>query len=137
MPTVRQTQWLTLLGASIIAGCVHAKQAGQLERSASSEGCIRVADLAEWQPLSEGSILLSAPGERRGYLITLATPIEDLPGANDLEIIDGDLDGFICAGGIDQVYAAECFCASASIAAIEYLSEKRTAELLGEEPTIL
>jgi hypothetical protein len=99
--------------------------------------CIRVEDLAEWEPLDNRSILLSVPGQPRGHLITLVAPIEDLRIANDLEVIDGDLNGFICADGVDQVFAAECSCSSASIASIKFLSEKRTAELLREGPTIL
>ena len=63
--------------------------------------------------------------------------IEDLRLASELDVIDGDLDGFICAEGVDSVFAAERLCLSASIASIEYLSAMRTAELLGEVPTIL
>lgn len=139
MHRVKQPLLVVLLGACAIAGCAHARpnERVQLDPIMSTDACIRVKDLAEWEPLNDRSILLSGPGNPRGHLITLATPIEDLHLASDLDFIDGDLDGFICAGGVDQVFAAECSCASASIASIEYLSERRTAELMGEEPIIL
>lgn len=139
MRGVRHPLLVVLLSACAITGCVHARpnERVQLDPITSTDSCIRVEDLAEWEPVNDRSILLSTPGNPRGHLITLATPIEDLQLANDLDVIDGDLDGFICAGGVDRVFAAECSCASASIASIEYLSKKRTAELIGEDPAIL
>jgi hypothetical protein len=98
---------------------------------------VRVEELAEWEPLDERSLLLSAPETPRAHLITLATPIEDLRSAGDIEVIDGDLDGFICPNGVDAIIVEDCSCASTSIASIEYLSEKQTAELLGEAPITL
>jgi hypothetical protein len=92
--------------------------------------CIRVEDLSEWQPLDDRSILLSAPGNPRSHLLTLAAPIDDLVLAGDIEIVDGDLNGLICADGVDEIFVEECSCSSAKISSIDYLSEKRTAELL-------
>ena len=145
MRGIKHPLLVMLLGASAVAGCVHARpnaslnayEKARLDPITSTGACISVEDLAEWEPLDNRSILFSVPGNPRGHLITLATPIEDLRLASELDVIDGDLDGFICAGGVDRVFAAECSCASARIASIEYLSEKRTAELLGEAPTIL
>jgi hypothetical protein len=132
---------VVLLGATAVAVCVPARpdatRGAQLDPMTRASACIRVEDLAEWEPIDNRTILLSVPGNRRGYLITLATPIEDLRLADAIDVIDSDLNGFICADGVDEVFAAECSCASASIASIEYLTEKRTAELLGEGPTIL
>jgi hypothetical protein len=92
--------------------------------------CIDVEDLSEWQPLDDRSILLSAPGNPRSHLITLAAPINDLLLAGDIEIVDGDLNGMICADGVDAIFVEECACSSAKISSIDHLSEKRTAELL-------
>jgi len=43
----------------------------------------------------------------------------------------------LCPDGIDRILVEECSCTPVSIASIEYLSEMRTAELLGESSTIL
>jgi len=103
----------------------------------SASRCMPVQDLAEWQPLDERSLLLFVPGSRRSRLIVLATPIDGLPLAGDIEMIDGDLDGFICPSGVDGIYVRDCACASTSIVSIEYLTETKTAELLGDAPPIL
>jgi len=105
--------------------------------AASRDACIRVQSLSEWEPLDDRSLLLSPPGSPRSHLITLATPINGLRHAGEIDVIDGDLDGFICPNGVDGILVEECLCASANIASIEYLSEKRTAELRQEPPTIL
>ena len=105
--------------------------------AASRSACIRVEALSEWEPLDDRSLLLSAPGSSRSHLITLATPINELTQASEIDVIDGDLDGFICPNSVDGILVEECLCASASIASIEYLSEKRTAELRQEPPTVL
>jgi hypothetical protein len=80
--------------------------------------------------VDDAQLLLWAPGERRTHLLTLASPIVGLLFAEEVDIVDGDLDGWICAHGRDRVLLPEDLPGgSASIAAIEYLSEKRTAEL--------
>jgi hypothetical protein len=125
--------------AVVLCACTSSPPRAQIATNpAVSRGaCIRVEALSDWEPLDDRSILLSAPGSPRSHLITLATPIKDLVLANELDVIDGDLDGFICPDSVDGIYVEECLCASAGIASIEYLSEKRTAELRGEPPTVL
>jgi len=136
---VERRLFVILLGALTIAGCVHARpnEGVHFDPGVSTDACIRVEDLAEWDFMDDRSILLSVPGQPRGYLITLVTPMQDLRFAKDIDVIDGDHNGFICADGVDQVNAVGCSLSPVSIASIEYLSERRTAELLGEGPIIL
>ena len=99
---------------------------------AGSRGvCIDVETLSDWQPVDDQQLLLWAPGDRRSHLLTLASPIVGLLFAEELDVVDGDLDGLICAHGGDEILVEDRPGGSASIAAIEYLSEKRTAELRG------
>jgi hypothetical protein len=123
----------------VLGACASSPQNTHIEakQRASASRCVPVQDLAEWEPLDERSILLFVPDSRRSRLLVLAMPVEGLSLAGDIEIIDGDLDGFICPGAVDVIYVPDCGCASASIASIEPLTETQTAELLGESALIL
>jgi hypothetical protein len=105
--------------------------------TAATDSCIRAEALAEWEPLDDQSLLVFEPRGRRAHLIRLAAPVEGLMLAHDIMAVDGDLDGLICPQGVDGIYVEECGCASSDIVSIEYLSEKRTAELTGNAPIVL
>jgi hypothetical protein len=93
--------------------------------------CIEVTMLSEWEPVDDQQLLLWGPGQRRVHLLTLASPIIGLRFAEEVDLVDADRDGFICAHGGDRVLPIDGFPGSASIAAIQYLSEERSTELRG------
>jgi hypothetical protein len=95
----------------------------------SADDCIHVEALSDWQPLDEYHLLLWAPGDGRAHLLMLASPIAALPFTDELDVVDGDLDGLICDVGRDEIFVATGPGGSAPIASIEYLTEERTAEL--------
>jgi hypothetical protein len=138
------TRTRTLLSSMIatlfvLVACTSSPQKTDIEaeQRPSASRCVPVQDLAEWEPLGERSILLFVPGSGRSRVLVLAMPIEGLPLAGDIEMVDGDLDGFICPGGIDGIYVRDCGCASRNIVSIENLTEQQTAELLGQSPLVL
>jgi len=122
--------------AAAVSACASSagKPAVAVHRAGTTGVCIDVKTLSRWEPVDDQQLLLWAPGERRVHLLTLASPIVGLQFAEEVDVVDGDLDGFICAHGGDRVLPVDDFAGSASIAAIEYLSEKRTAELCGSGP---
>jgi hypothetical protein len=89
-----------------------------------------VEQLAEWEPIDASSFLLWAPNESRAHLIRRGRPIEELLWVDDIDLADVDSDRLICPCGRDGVVEISSG-RSARIIAIEYLSEQRTAELLG------
>ena len=95
--------------------------------------CVHVATLAEWQPLDDHTLLLLAPGDERGHLLHVTPAIPGLQSANEVDIVDGNLDDLICPYGDDAILVEECDCGAAVISSIEYLSEQRTAELLDRQ----
>lgn len=97
--------------------------------------CIPVEQLAEWEPLDERSMLVWAQGETRAYLVQIGRPMEELYLVDDIDLADVDSDRLICPCGHDGVVDMASG-RSARITSIEYLSEQRTAEMLGE-PTIV
>jgi len=120
--------------AAALSACASAaaKPQAAVRGAASRAVCIDVETLSDWQPVDDQQLLLWAPGDRRSHLLTLASPIVGMLFAEELDVVDGDLDGLICAHGEDEILVEDRPGGSASIAAIEYLSEKRTAELRGE-----
>ena len=106
------------------------------QRAAVSHACIPVESLAEWESINESTLLLWAPEATRAYLIHLTRPIQDLMQVEEVEVADGDSDRLICGCGRDGVFDAVSG-GSSRIASIEYLSEQRTAELLGPPSLIL
>jgi hypothetical protein len=102
------------------------------QKSAGEGECLRAAGLSQWEPLSDRELLVWPLGSTRAHLLRLATAIPGMADAGELEVVDTDLNGWICPDGRDAILVEECNCGSASIASIEYLSEKRTAELLLE-----
>jgi hypothetical protein len=95
-----------------------------------------VEQLAQWESLDESTVLLWAPNTSRAYLIGLGRPIAELLLVDDIDIADGDSDRLICPCGRDGLVEIGSG-HSARIVTIEYLSEQRTAELLGGEGTVL
>jgi hypothetical protein len=96
--------------------------------------CMAAKDLAEWEPLDARTILLFISSSRRAYLAVLAAPLDSLEFADDIEVVDGDLDGFICPGDVHGLYVLDCDCEATSIVSMEYLTEKQTIALLGQSP---
>ncbi len=102
-------------------------------RTTTDMECVHVRMLAEWQPVDDHTLLLLAPGETRGHLLRITPEIPGLQAANEVDIVDGDLDDLICPHGEDAIVVEECDCGTAVISSIEYLSEQRTAELLDRQ----
>jgi hypothetical protein len=65
------------------------------------------------------------------HLLTLTSPIVGLRFAEEIDLVDADRDGFICACGGDRVLPIDDFAGSAPIAAIQYLPEQESTELRG------
>lgn len=106
------------------------------QRAALAHACIPVESLAEWESIDDRTLLLWAPEATRAYLIRLTSPIQDLTQVEEVEVADVDSDRLICACGRDGLLDALSG-RSSRIASIEYLSEQRTAELLGPPSAIL
>lgn len=56
--------------------------------------------------------------------------------ADEIDVVDGDLDRLICPCGQDAIGIEALPGGSARISSIEHLSEKRTVELLGVRSAI-
>ena len=135
-PTSRRMVALVL--AAFLTGCAAAPELVDTceRRAALAHACIAVESLAEWESIDERTVLLWAPEATRAYLIRLTRPIEGLMQVEEVEVADVDSDRLICACGRDGILDALSG-RSSRIASIEYLSEQRTAELLGPPSTIL
>jgi hypothetical protein len=129
---------ITLALTALLSACATApEQAATCEqRAAVAHACIPVESLAEWESIDDSTVLLWAPGATRAFLLRLRRPIQDLTQLQEVEIADGDDDRMICACGKDGIVDALTG-RSARFASIEYLSEQRTAELLGPPSSIL
>lgn len=116
--------------AALLVGCATPPHEPEsCERQAlHAQACIRVQNLGEWEPLDESRLLLWSAQASRAHLLRLSRPITALPLTDDIDISDADLDQLICACGHDSVVATGR--GPVLIVSIEYLSAKRTAELL-------
>ncbi|HKZ74882.1 MAG TPA: DUF6491 family protein [Steroidobacteraceae bacterium] len=133
-------RWMCLSAlVTLLTACASpARRTESCERRAVlADACIRVESLAEWEPLDDRTLLLRAPDAIRGHLLGLGRPISSLSMSDEIDVVDGDLDRLICPCGHDEILVEELPGSAAPIASIEYLSEKRTAELLGVRSTIL
>ena len=123
---------------AVLSACASTKPVSEEceRRAAYSHTCIPVEQLADWEPLDESTLLLWTHGATRAHLLRLGRPLEELLLADDVDLADADSDRLICPCGRDGVVD---FISgrSARIIAIEYLSEQRTAELLGGRSTVL
>jgi hypothetical protein len=117
-----------LLCGSPFALAVPSAQSCELQAAAAHES-LRVEELGNWEPVDDSALLIWAPGASRAHLIHLTHPVQGLSGAAILILIDGDHDGRITACGHDGIMVGDGQGGTARIKAIEYLSEKHTAEL--------
>jgi hypothetical protein len=129
---------VTLALTALLSACAAAPQLADtcVQQAAIAHACIPVESLAEWESVDDSTVLLWAPGATRAFLLRLTRPIQYLTQLQEVEIADGDSDRMICACGRDGIVDALSG-RSARFASIEYLSEQRTAELLGPASSIL
>ena len=96
------------------------------QRAMRKGSAIPVADLGQWEPLDERTLLVWAPNSARARLIRLSRPVQALPSTDIVSIIDGDQDDLISPCGHDTVMVNGDM---AEIISIRSLSEQETAEL--------
>jgi len=123
----------TVLAAALLCGsplslAVPPEHSCEAHAAAVHES-MRIEDLGNWEPVDDSTLLIWAPGANRAHLIRLNHPVQALAGAAILTLIDGDHDGRITACGHDEIMAGDGQDGIAGIKAIEYLSERHTAEL--------
>jgi hypothetical protein len=95
-------------------------------RAARAHLSLRVRQLESWEPVDGRTLLVWAPDATRAHLLHLDRWVEELAQTPILTLVDGDHDGAITACGHDGILITG---SRAMIRSIEYLSEKRTAEL--------
>ena len=101
-------------------------KSGCEEHARQSESSIRTEDLGQWEPLDDRTLLVWAPHSTRAHLIRLGSALAGLMETEAVAVIDGDHDEVISPCGHDAIMVDDD---AAEITSIEYLSEKRTAEL--------
>jgi hypothetical protein len=99
-----------MLLALVSCGSAPQKNSTTTSGAVTKAACISVDALSQWEPLDNRTVLLTDPDNPRSHLITLATEIMGLGDANDIEIVDGDLDGSSARMGL-----TEYSCHSASV----------------------
>lgn len=118
-----------------------ASLAGTSEAWAAVPGCearaIRAqqvligADLENWAPVNDRTVLIWSGHSTRAALVRLAQPLDGLTTVAVINLVDGDHDGSISPCGHDGITLASGPDDGriVRIVSIQLLSEKRTAEL--------
>jgi hypothetical protein len=93
------------------------------------------AQMVNWEPVDDQSVLIWTGGSTRAHLVRLAQPLAGLAEAPMISLVDGDGDGAISPCGDDTVAVGEDAggvrdgAARVRIVSIRPLSAKRTAQL--------
>jgi hypothetical protein len=95
--------------------------------------CIGVMELGDWQVLDSDHLLLWGTSHKRAYHLTLSRPLFELRFEEAVAVVDNNGDGRICPYGGDTIITRECTGAPVTIAAMNWLSEERTAALANKQ----
>lgn len=98
-----------VMGLSLIAV---AAQAEATTAAKSDRECIFAVQSKHWQVLDKEQIVLFAPSQKDAYLVTLFSPLNDLPFTISLAFIDSDRNGMICGNSNDKVAVPDSYTGS-------------------------
>jgi len=136
MPRTRNTtlgmqrrRLVALLGLllAIPAGYAATAAAGCHAHAAGAQDSIPAARLANWEPIDEQALLVWTLHDSRAHLVRLAHPIPGLLDAAIIFLVTPSTYPNICACGAEKLMVPGA--GAARIISVQYLSEKRTAEL--------
>jgi len=121
--------WLVALLGLLLAipASSYAATAGYHPHTVGARDSIPAARLAYWEPVDQQALLVWTRHDSRAHLVRLDHPIPGLLDAATIFLVTRSTDPKICACGPDELLVPGA--GAARIISVQYLSEKRTAEL--------
>ena len=124
---MQRLRLVALLGLLLAFPASHAATAGCHGRTVGAQDSIPAASLANWEPVDEQALLVWTLHDSRAHLVRLDHPIAGLLDAATIFLVTPSTYPKICACGPEELMVPGV--GAARIISVEYLSEKRTAEL--------
>jgi Family of unknown function (DUF6491) len=122
---MQRVRLVVLLGLFLAIPAKYAATAGR--HAVGAQDSIPAARLANWEPVDEQTLLVWTLHDSRAHLVTLDHPIQGLLDAATIVLITPSTYPNICACGLEELMVPGG--GAARITSVQYLSEKRTAEL--------
>jgi Family of unknown function (DUF6491) len=127
IPGMQRPGLVALLGLLLAFPAGYAAAAGCHKHAPRAPDSIAAATLANWEPVDEQALLVWTVHDSRAHLLRLDHRIPGLLGAATIFLVTRSTEPNICACGPDELIVPGA--GAARIVSVEYLSEKRTAEL--------
>lgn len=124
---MQRLRLVALLGLLLAFPASYAATAGCHARAVRAQDSIPAASLANWEPVDEQALLVWTLHDSRAHLVRLDHPIPGLLDAATIFLVTHSADPNIYACGPDELLVPGV--GAARIISVQYLSEKRTAEL--------
>jgi hypothetical protein len=118
---------VAILGLLLAFPASYPATTGCPARSVRAQDSIPAAKLANWEPVDDQALLVWTLRDSRAHLVLLDHPIPGLLDAATIFLVTRGTDPKICACGPDELLVPGA--GAARIISVQYLSEKRTAEL--------
>jgi Family of unknown function (DUF6491) len=123
-------EWLPLMalfGLLLPFPAGYAAAGGSHARTAGAQDSVPAASLANWEPVGEQALLVWTLHDSRAHLVRLDRPIPGLLDAATIFMVTRSAEPNICACSTVELMVPGV--GAARIISVQYLSEKRTAEL--------
>ena len=118
---------VALLALLLAIPASYAATAGCHAHTAGAQDSIPAARLANWEPVDEQTLLVWTLHDSRAHLVRLDHPIPGLRDAATIVLVTPSTYPNMCACGSEELMVPGA--GAARITSVQYLSEKRTAEL--------